>query len=141
MTVARRQSIPLRMSRDDRIRVGDLNEQVRLGTSGLPVVDAAPRIRVRLGSQAHTEACELWVRAGQTPVLRRLCTLPAGVGMRLRLVEKAIENAGFNFPRTDLQMRARWRRLHSQGEISRWFELELNAPLDRRSHRHQEPRG
>lgn len=121
-------TVLVRMTLRDARRVGDLHEQLRVATGGLPLSDAEPTIRVRLGEGVGVEACELWGRIGHNPNPRWLCHLTAGIGLRLALVEKAAENCGFVFPMSDVRRRAQWRRSQTGGSPTAWFELPLLAP-------------
>lgn len=109
-------------------QVGDLHEQIRVATTGLPLVEAAPTIRVHHGEGITLDVCELWGLVGPSWLPRRLCGLPAGIGLRMDLVEKAAESCGFAFPLADLGRRARWRRIQPPGSPTAWFDLALLVP-------------
>ncbi|WP_344102715.1 hypothetical protein [Myceligenerans crystallogenes] len=114
------------MSRAQARQVGDLNEQLRIATSGLPIPESAPRIWVRHGEGVQLDRCELWGLIGQQPVLARICELPAGIGLRMSLVAQAAQNAGFTIPTTDQRRRAAWRRIQLPATVTTpWFELTL----------------
>ncbi|MBE1876621.1 hypothetical protein [Myceligenerans pegani] len=130
MNRARQPDAPVQMIRNVARRVGDLNEQIRIGMSGLSADSSAPRILVRHGRSAVLDACELWGTSGRPPSLRRLCELPGGVGLRMQWIEQAVTNAGLTFPTRDLGLRGRWRRIQPPGSPTVWFELDL-LPVDR----------
>lgn len=118
----------MRMSRRTARQVGDLNEQIRIAVGGLPLAEAEPRIRVHQGTGATLDECELWGKVGPSVFPKRLCGLPSGIGLRMQLVEKAAQNAGFELPMADLGLRARWHRVRPSGATTDWFELELLVP-------------
>lgn len=120
-----------RMSRKTARQVGDLREQIRVATSGVPLDSIAPAIRVRRkGTTVRIAACELWARVGARPERRRICELPAAQGLRLQFLEKAVENAGFGFATTDREDRGRWHHVPFRrfGEKQQWYELILAVP-------------
>lgn len=119
----------MRLSRRAARQIGDLNEQIRLGLGGLPLSETLPRIRVHQGPGARPDSCELWGMAGRTPRLRRLCALPAGVGLRMEHIEKAAQNAGFAASADGGGPGAQWVRVGPPDVPSDWFELTLMAAL------------
>ncbi|GAA1860629.1 hypothetical protein [Myceligenerans crystallogenes] len=119
----------MRFSRRAARQIGDLNEQIRLGLGGLPLSETLPRIRVHQGPGSRPDTCELWGMAGRTPTLRRLCALPAGVGLRIEHIEKAAENAGFSLPVSDDDAGGPWVRIGPPDVPTDWFELALMVAL------------
>lgn len=109
------------------LAVGELSEQLRAAVQGAPQGTAL--VRVEHG-QGHTLVkCELWVVvAGLAPAL--CCDLPAGVGVPMRLVERAIEGAGFGFPHADLGPRGRWQPTapYHHPNVDSGFELAIVVP-------------
>lgn len=130
MTRHRKQAEP-RLGRRAARRIGDLHEQIRLALSGRDPGTTAPRIRIQYDG-AQTATCELWglIRAepplGDRMKLACLASLTAGIGMRRQHIEKAAENAGFDFDRTEVEGRATWRR-RDIGPDSGCYELELKS--------------
>jgi hypothetical protein len=120
------------VSRQQARQMTRLSGQIRLATSGLVIVTADLRIRVHPGPRGIPDACEMWGLAGQVPKQTRLCTLPAGVGLRRQLVEEAVLIARLTFPRTGPRQRARWHRSPppsgSDKNDSPWLDLELTLP-------------
>lgn len=124
----------MHLTREDRFTVSHLNEQIRLAVSGLQVETTDDKgrrkslLRLRLRLEGNeTAACELWGESEKPPGLRRLWGIPAGVGIHLRLVDKAIENAGLDFPRKLGKRRADWHRLPAADGLV-WVEIALFLP-------------
>ncbi|WP_344105890.1 hypothetical protein [Myceligenerans crystallogenes] len=119
------------MTRRTAQEIGDLREQIQVAISGLALVETAPAIRVRRrGSAVELAACELWGRIGERPAPRRLCGLPAGRGLRMQYVERAVLNTGLTFETTGPEGRGLWRHftIQRRGHDERWFELPLLVP-------------
>lgn len=114
----------MRMNRRIARQIGDLNEQIRIALGGLPLAETDPRIRVRQSTGDTPEECELWGYVGMSRRLRRLCRLPAGVGLRTESIEKAATNAGFAFSMTDAGSDG-WRRVQVPDDPADWFEFAL----------------
>jgi hypothetical protein len=105
----------------------ELADQFRTGMSGLPQ-SVEPTVRVRHGSGHTLAECQLWVLSMERARVR-LCDLPAGVGLTMRMVEQAVKSAGFDFPTTDLGLRASWHRTtHLFADENACFELAIVAP-------------
>lgn len=116
-------------------QIDELNEQLRLALGGVPLAETDPRIRVRQGAGAGADACELWGYVGVSMRLRRLCGLPAGIGLQAHDVEKAARNAGFPPPDG-----SSWRPIQLPGEVQEWFELPLVVTEPAEPPRHAAPR-
>lgn len=103
-------------------RLGELGAQIRAVLAHLPA-DADVTVRVRYGAGPDLAAASVWVASGGDLV--RMGDLPAAVGLRMGLVEQALSQVGVSYPRTDLGLRARWRRITGPDEAMPGYELTV----------------
>ena len=76
--------------------------------------------------QGHTLAgCELWV--GPQGQWTRHEEMPAGVGATMRQIEGVIARAGYDYPLTDLGLRARWRKTDPRADEGT-YDLRISCP-------------
>ncbi|MDR7381163.1 hypothetical protein [Promicromonospora iranensis] len=108
----------------------ELGAQITAALEHLPP-DATAVIRVRHGAGSFLTGGELWVTSGPGQIPARACELPATVGLRMSLVERALDEAGLAYPKADLGLRARWRRVMSAPDVIAGYELAVRATGDR----------
>lgn len=127
MTIVLEQVV-VRLTRRTRPLVGDVREQITVALSGLNLIETAPKILAHIGSGVSIDKCELWGIIGRTPTWQPLCRPPAAIGLRLQLVAKAAQNAGFSIPMSPIAPRAEWVRISEGTAASPWCELPLWVP-------------
>lgn len=107
------------------IGLNALGAQISAALEQLPPTVTAT-IRVRHGEGPVLVVAEVWTAPAGSGDLRRLCDLPAAAGLRMGLVERALDQARVSYPRADLGLRARWRRVTGGGEVL-GYELAVSA--------------
>lgn len=109
----------------------ELGAQISAALEQLPP-DADVKVRVRHGDGPALVAAAIWVvTAAGTDTPARRCELPAAVGMRMDEIEKALDRAGVPYPKADLRLRARWRRITAPGDVVLGYELTVHVRQDR----------
>jgi hypothetical protein len=107
----------------------ELGAQISAALKQLPS-EATAVVRVRHGTGPLLVAGELWVTSAPGQAATRSCELPAAVGLRMNLVERAIDQEGLCYPKADLGLRARWRRVASSTDVMAGYELAIQATDD-----------
>ena len=92
---------------------------------------AVATVRVRHGADHILVACSLWAASAPGQPLAEQCELPAAVGLRMGLVEQAINEAGLAYPKADLGLRARWWRVFSETGDVVGYELAVRTSAAR----------
>lgn len=112
-------------------RLLELGAQICAALEQLPP-DADVSVRGRHGDGPLLEAAAIWATPAQmdTPARRR--DLPAAVGMRMGVIEEALDHAGISYPKGDLGLRARWRRMTAPGDdVVLGYELTVHVRQDK----------
>lgn len=104
----------------------ELGAQITAALEQLPP-GAAATVRVQHGAGALLAAGALWATSGQGQAPVKKCELPAAVGLRMGLVEQALDKVGLLYPKGDLGLRARWRRVTTSPEAVVGYELAIQA--------------
>ncbi|MCP2282783.1 hypothetical protein APR04_001686 [Promicromonospora umidemergens] len=102
----------------------ELSAQITAALEHLPP-EATAAVRVRHGAGPVLAAGELWVTSGPGQVPAWTCELPAAVGLRMNLVERALDEAGLAYRKADLDLRARWRRVMASTKVVAGYELAI----------------
>jgi hypothetical protein len=108
----------------------ELGAQISAALEQLPP-DADVSVRVWHGDSSVLETASIWAAPAETDTPARRCELPAAVGMRMGLIEKALDQIEVSYPKADLGLRARWRRITAPGEVVLGYELTVHARQDR----------
>ncbi|WP_419707964.1 hypothetical protein [Promicromonospora sp. NFX87] len=108
-------------------RLLELGAQISAALEQLPP-DADVKVRVRHGDGPALEAASIWATVAGTDTPVRRCELSAAVGMRMDEIEKALDRAGVPYPKADLRLRARWRRITAPGDVVLGYELTVHVP-------------
>lgn len=102
----------------------ELGAQVRAAREQLPP-GADATVRVRHGAGPVLVEAAVWAVPEAGTALVRQLELPVA-GLRMGLVEQALDQAGVHYPTADLGLRARWRRVTSNGEVL-GYELSVRS--------------
>ncbi|WP_454859595.1 hypothetical protein [Promicromonospora soli] len=104
----------------------ELGAQIRAALDQLPP-DADATVRLRHGAGPVLAEAAVWaVPAAGSALVRQLELPAAAIGLRMGLVEEALDQAGVHYPTADLGLRARWRRVTSNDEVL-GFELSVRS--------------
>ena len=113
----------------------ELGAQVRAVLGQLPsAATAMIRVRHDDGDSPALAAAEVWTIPGASEPARCVRDLPAAVGLRMGMVEQALDQAGVSYPRADLGLRARWRRLPPVAGQRFAHELVVSVPAHHGRH-------